>query len=1054
MNDKQNIKYQTLMANLLSIDNFDSSLYCTIDNDKFFDVYKAFGSETFDKIYTNYEIKCVLSEKGNKELVEKVKEANSKRDIIEIFKEYNMRIQDNTFKLLTSNLEKGKEELICKLETDYQKSIVKWKKILNKAQNINIETNIWPLHIGFFFISVKTEKKVIYAPLFFKEINLEIKNSLVHLTSKSDIRVNSKLVTFLGQEGFLLNVDNFDFSNLTIQEVAEYFKRNWNPIYQMPEDIKQKIPNLTQETIINSSINFHPGIVIGFYNVSSGYLWNQMKKIIENNEFDDILNPDFNKNTYREKVEHVIFDNKFRLYKIQNTNFSQDVATVSSLYQDTIIWGPPGTGKSQTISNLIANIIARGFTGLVVSQKKAALDVLKQRLKKISIFCLFALNDKNLRQETFYEPLKEFIYLLENFRINNLEESYQIFSEEDQLYVDNLNQILEVQNLDNILSFYGAIVHGNLTDEGFELLKHLDRALMYKINHEFDDVKELRKHLYYVNYGKKPNLLTIIPRTIKDMADLLLQEPSLFTIDIDEALKYIDLIDYESVKKVDIYYKQMLKEKTVDLNNDVILTKMILQKIIEKMNDFSPEEKKQYNAFAMAIRTGHLKPYKFFHKHKEMIKKLFPIIVTTPELDLSMWGKQEFDYAILDESSQVFIEKGIPILYLAKRKILAGDNQQMQPTRWFSVSYNFDEEDDFGNIESLLDYATARGVYSILLDKNYRSKQAALMTFSSKHFYDSKLDVIDNYEVSLSDEKPLEVIQVDGSWNNSMNEEEGQKVLELAKLYIEKYKKIIILVFNSKQQDYLVNKIFNEEPRLEEALVSEQISLKNIENIQGDEADLVIMSVVYDHNTSLYGTYVARQGGKNALNVAISRAKEKIIVVKSIYADDVEINERSTTDMILFKEWLKFLDLSVEEQKNYLDDNKETIEMTKTLSIAHNSEFKNQIINEMVDIVSASEFIEILPNYSIGTKSLDIVITNKKTKQLLKGFIIDNYQYKNDYQEYIKFKDNVKFLNSKKYPIQIISKIDWPINKKLILNELRNIVMSYKNIEEGTNEEE
>ncbi|SYV90267.1 Uncharacterised protein, partial [Metamycoplasma alkalescens] len=64
----------------------------------------------------------------------------------------------------------------------------------------------------------------------------------------------------------------------------------------------------------------------------------------------------------------------------------------------------------------------------------------------------------------------------------------------------------------------------------------------------------------------------------------------------------------------------------------------------------------------------------------------------------------------------------------------------------------------------MLDYAKARGVYSILLDKNYRSKKATLMTFSSKHFYQSKLDVIDDYEVSLSNDKAIEVFQVDGQW--------------------------------------------------------------------------------------------------------------------------------------------------------------------------------------------------------------------------------------------------------------------------------------------------
>jgi hypothetical protein len=52
----------------------------------------------------------------------------------------------------------------------------------------------------------------------------------------------------------------------------------------------------------------------------------------------------------------------------------------------------------------------------------------------------------------------------------------------------------------------------------------------------------------------------------------------------------------------------------------------------------------------------------------------------------------------------------------------------------------------------------------------------------------------------------------------------------------------------------------------------------------------------------LYGAYVTRKGGKNALNVAISRAKEKIIVIKSINADDVKIDEKSSSDMILFKD--------------------------------------------------------------------------------------------------------------------------------------------------------
>ncbi|PZV98726.1 DEAD/DEAH box helicase [Metamycoplasma auris] len=1042
--NQSNSKYQTLMANLLNIDTFDSSLFSLIDNEKYFDVLKSFGDDVFDQIYQNFNIDCVLTEISSLDIAKKVAEAKNKAEVISIFKYYNKFIDEQNLKLLGTNFEKAKNAIIAKQETEFQKSIVKWKKILNRAQNMNIETNIWPLHIGFLYISIKTENKTIYAPLFFKEVVIEVRNSMIHLQSNSDVRLNSKLITYLSQEGFSLNIDAFDLNNLSIEEIFEKLKVYWAPMFKMPESLKKGIKNLQVESINNTAIQLHPGIVIGFYNVSSGYLWNQMKKIIDNNEFDEILNPNFNKNIYREKIRRVIFDNKFRLFKIQETNFSQDVATVSSLYQDTIIWGPPGTGKSQTITNLITNIIARGFTALVVSQKKAALDVLRNRLKKLSIFCLFALNDKNLRQETFYEPLREFINILENYENSDHEEAIEIFSDEDEEYLKNINSIKQTKNLDNIINFYSAIMNGNFNLQVYEDLKLLDPSLDYDIEANFFDLKSISHALYEKNFNKKWNIFSIIPRNIKEVANVLLGNENLLTININEALKYLNLVSYEEIIKFSDEYKKILINRTLFLNDDKKLVKMLLEKTFEKMSNFNNLQKAQYTSFAMAIRTGHLKPYKFFHKHKEMIKLLFPVIVTTPELDLSMWDKQEFDYVVMDESSQMYIEKGIPILYLGKRKVLAGDSQQMQPTRWFSATYNFDEEDDFGSIESLLDYALARGVYSILLDKNYRSKKATLMTFSSKHFYQSKLDVIDDYELSLSKTKAIEVFNVDGQWDNSLNAAEGAKVIELAKNNLDKYEKIIILVFNIKQQEYLVNSIFGSEPLLEKALMSEKIVLKNIENIQGDEADLVIMSVVYDKNTALYNTYVARKGGKNALNVAISRAKEKIFVVKSIYSYDIEISERSTIDMIKFKEWLEFLDLPLSKQKNYLDEVNDFL-ATKVHTIPVDLKFKIDVLSELKELLDTTD-LEFQSNYSIGTKTIDIVLINKVSNKLVQGFILDNFAYGTNYRDYLIFKDSINFLASKKYPIITISEIKWPIIKQKIFNYVKNLIAEEKEL--------
>ncbi|WP_277871982.1 hypothetical protein [Metamycoplasma hominis] len=149
MNNKDS-KYQTLMANLLNIDTYDTSLYTSINSENFFDIYNNFGQEIFDQIFKNYKFNCILTEVKNKEMRQLLEKAQNKQEIITIYKDNNVRIEQSIFKMLSTDFEKAKTLLITKLESEFQKSIVNWKKIINKAENINIETNIWPLHVGFY----------------------------------------------------------------------------------------------------------------------------------------------------------------------------------------------------------------------------------------------------------------------------------------------------------------------------------------------------------------------------------------------------------------------------------------------------------------------------------------------------------------------------------------------------------------------------------------------------------------------------------------------------------------------------------------------------------------------------------------------------------------------------------------------------------------------------------------------------------------------------------------------------------------------------------------
>lgn len=90
----------------------------------------------------------------------------------------------------------------------------------------------------------------------------------------------------------------------------------------------------------------------------------------------------------KKSVSEKIKDPNTKLVKIQNTNLSQDAAIISSLTHDTIIWGPPGTGKSQVISNIVANNLINGKTTLISSEKKVALEVILNRLGSLGGFCL------------------------------------------------------------------------------------------------------------------------------------------------------------------------------------------------------------------------------------------------------------------------------------------------------------------------------------------------------------------------------------------------------------------------------------------------------------------------------------------------------------------------------------------------------------------------------------------------------------------------------------------------------------------------------------------
>lgn len=1054
--EEVNKKYKKILNDLLNITKNDSCIFSNVNNKTIFDVQKKFSDSLFNKIISERDFNLPLTQINNEYFINQILKCNSIEELISLYKAFNEEIPDELNNLLKKNdvsIEKVKHELIKSMEINRQKFSFEWKLIVNKARALNEQNNLWPIHLGFIYITLRIDNKVIQAPMFFKEVNIKINNSMVSIVSIGDIKINEKLIYFLESNNFLLNVDA-DYSKMSIKELFEVIKNSWSQNFKIPETLKGFVPNFKESEINNNTVMIWPGVSLGFFEPTGGYLRKLMLKILNEGHLDDILEVEFDKNIYKKTITDSIFKKNFGFYKIVHSNLSQDKAIVSALNQNTIIWGPPGTGKSQTITNILTNVLMFNKTALVVSQKKAALEVLKNRMESLEIFCLFILNDREMNKKKFYEPIKSYISFLENFDLNAEERMIKIISDKEKELMKLTNSIMKNELAEeNIVLFSEFDQSNGYNKESLNDLMMLDHNIKFNIE-ELKNFKNKNKMVKYVikHNDLQKNKSQYSSKNIKRQINIITNNFIDKSIDLDHFLTNKDKINQELWAKLNLLKNNNNRKNKSWINDHNNLKIVIAKKIIEKIKNFDLSLKAKYNEFALDVRAASLDPAVFIKKHAAIIKIIYPIIITTPETDLQSWTKGEFDYALLDESSQIYLEKGLPILYLAKIKILAGDDQQMQPSKWFASKLD-NEENPFGQIESLLDYAVAKGVYALLLDKNYRSSFASLMTFNSQIFYKGELDVVDTWKEN-NDSLPIEVINVNGTWENSKNDQEIDEVIKQTLFNINKFKKIIILAFNASQQLAIETKIIESHPELEQAINTQKILIRNIENIQGDEADLLIASIAYDKNTKLHATYVAKPGGKNALNVATSRAKDKMIVIKSINSEDIINN--SSEDILIFKEWLKFLDMNEEERKNYkyykneLAENEENERLINKTNVGIKIDNLTNILIQTIqadlekNIVDFNSKFDFVINYSIGTLQIPVAIINKSTKQFVVGIFLDTYKYWRSYDEYVLDKDIENFFIIKKYPIQRISLLNWNIKKELIFKRILDYLEKHK----------
>ncbi len=505
----------------------------------------------------------------------------------------------------------------------------------------------------------------------------------------------------------------------------------------------------------------------------------------------------------------------------------------------------------------------------------------------------------------------------------------------------------------------------------------------------------------------------------------------------DRKLSFI--LDYENTKKRIL----SLKAEILDANKDIAYIAFN-----EQYKNYYESRKDSKDYLYVINKQENMwnirKTMEYFY---EYLLRLFPCWMMSPENVSSVipLKTELFDIIIFDEASQIFIENSIPTIYRGKSVAIAGDRKQLKPTTTFMKRYmgneNFDDlsltEQAALEVESLLDLATSRYT-NANLTYHYRSRYEELINFSNYAFYDEKLDIAPN--ISKNVYKPIERIKVDGVWVERRNHEEAVEVVKTIKKIFKERKKnetIGVITFNTEQEHYIADIIDVEcekDPAFREAYLKETarrengedagIFIKNIENVQGEERDIIIFSVGYAKNergkvVALFGP-LSQEGGENRLNVAITRAKEKIYLITSIEPEELNVTFSKNIGPKVLKKYLQYARAvsfgNKYEQQIILESlrKKTVIESNPTMGLEQ-------------EIKEALEKKKYMVDTNIGSSKykINLAVYNKKLDRYVLGIEIDSNAYHSSESMLERDVYRTNFLTSRGWNMMRLWSRDW-----------------------------
>lgn len=308
-----------------------------------------------------------------------------------------------------------------------------------------------------------------------------------------------------------------------------------------------------------------------------------------------------------------------------------------------------------------------------------------------------------------------------------------------------------------------------------------------------------------------------------------------------------------------------------------------------------------------------------------LMSKLKPCLLMSP-LSVAQYldaGHEQFDVVIFDEASQIPVWDAVGAIARGRQLVCVGDTKQLPPTSFFNRGDSDDAdglEGDVQDLESILDECLGIGLPKLTLQWHYRSRHESLITFSNVTYYDNALVTFPSpqtEDTGVRFQRVQGVYDRGGSRSNRAEAEAIVKAIETHYLDPDQRRRSVgVVTFNQAQQS-LIERMLDERrrslPQLDAALAlasQEPLFIKNLENVQGDERDIIFFSITYGPDAagkvSLNFGPLNLEGGHRRLNVAVSRARQGVVIFSTLMPEQIDLSRVRASGVRDLKHYLEF----------------------------------------------------------------------------------------------------------------------------------------------------